>query len=185
MKKILILFSALIAMTQVCHARIQKPSVMVVPDSTWCIDNGFATTSSAGVSPDFTGFIAGTSEWDNVVSEINNIINQQGLDTVNLKTVLASHGPDSIYSASGADLILYLSWNIEKIGFRTSASVCLRALDRTNGKEAARINGQAPPSMRSDTATLIKDAIYGNIDAFCDMLYRYYTSRLNDTAREL
>lgn len=157
---------------------------MVVPDSTWCIDNGFVITSPTRVAPDFNKFIAETPEWDIVVSELNEIITSWKLDTVDLKRVLVSHGQDSIYSASGADLILYLSWDIEKIGPRSSATVYLKALDRTNGKEAARLTRKGFPSINSNTATLVKNVIYENIDLFYSELYGYYNAKLMSACQQ-
>lgn len=184
MKKILILLSALIAMAPVCHSQIQKPSVMVVPDSTWCIDNGFAITSPTGVAPDFNKFIAKTPEWDIVVSELNEMINNRGLDTVDLNRVLVSHGQDSIYSASQANLILYLSWDIEKMGPRSSATVYLKALDRTNGKEAARLTRKGFPSINSNTTTLVKNAICDYIDLLFHELMGYYNAKLTSACQQ-
>jgi hypothetical protein len=81
---------------------------------------------------------------------------------------------DKLRRTAKADIILDLTWNLNKIGPKTSVTYNLRGLDAYTGKQIAGVQGTGEPSFSQDIAVLLEEAVLVNIDNFNYQLQSFF-----------
>lgn len=194
MKK-LACFLICLATTQLSHAQMMKPSVMVVPSDTWCQENHYRIETSAASYPDYKTALMNSHDLLHVISKINIIMSDRGFPLENLETALKNlstqqverqlytakdgsalqEGPlDELYRAASADIILQLTWNVNKMGPKNSITFNLQALDSYTTKQVAGAQGTGNPSFSADIPSLLEEAVVSHMDVFCDRLMQHF-----------
>lgn len=189
----LLLFSML--SLAVYAQRMMKPSVMVVPSDAWCKAHRCLQKVDEDYYPDYRKAFVENSDLGNVISKINIIMADRGFPLENLETALKSLNTenverklytdadgnavmssplDEIYRSAAADIVLQLSWNINKTGPKRSVTFNLQALDSYTNKQVAGVEGTGAPSFSSDAATLLEEAVVSHMDVFCDRLMKHF-----------
>lgn len=174
---------------------MMKPSVMVVPSDAWCSSNGFMQKAAGGNFPDYGGALLKNADLLNVISKINIIMSDRGFPLENLETALktlstenverrlytAKDGStlqttplDELYRAASADIVLQLTWNVNKVGPKSSVTFNLQALDSYTTKQVAGAQGTGAPSFSADVATMLEEAVVSHMDVFCDRLMQHF-----------
>ncbi len=185
--------------------KMMKPSVMVVPGDAWCNNNGFMQQSGKERYPDYARALLEDRDLNNVISRINIIMADRGFPLENLETALkalktenverklytAKDGSslqstplDKLYRAAAADIVLQLSWTINKTGPKYSVTFNLQALDSYTTKQVAGAQGIGEPSFSADVPKLIEEAVLSHMNNFCDRLMRHFTDT-RDNGREI
>ncbi len=199
MKRIFItcLFLALFFTTGFSQAK--KPTLMVVPSDQWCANKNYVTTiDNQGVQTIVTDYNKAILdvELTNVISKINILMADRGFPLKDLSQTLkmieqmaaedaliqnSSTGStiiespiDKLRRTAKADIILDLSWNVNKIGPKTSITYNLRGLDAYTGKQIAGAQGTGEPSFTPDIAVLLEEAVLVNIDLFNNQLQNFF-----------
>lgn len=179
-----------------CYAqKMMKPNVMVVPSDNWCTRRGYVVKTSTGVYPDYKLAINSDKDLINVISKINIIMSDRGFPLDNLETVLknvknyraerilykGSDGSeiqatflDDIYRAASPDIVIQLTWNVNKTGPKKSITFNLQALDSYTNKQVAGAEGTGPPSFSADVPILLEEAVVGQLDDFCSRLMQHF-----------
>lgn len=194
MKK-LACFLICLAATQLSHGQMMKPSVMVVPSDTWCQENHYMIETSAASYPDYKKAIMNSHDLLHVISKINIIMSDRGFPLENLETALKNlntqqverqlytakdgsslqEGPlDELYRAASADIILQLTWNVNKMGPKNSITFNLQALDSYTTKQVAGAQGTGNPSFSANVPGLLEEAVVSHMDVFCDRLMQHF-----------
>lgn len=195
MKKIILFCLCVMISFLLSAQKMMKPSIMVVPGDAWCNNNGFMQQSDNKHYPDYRRALLEDKDLINVISKINIIMADRGFPLENLETALkilktedverilytAKDGSsiqssllDNLYRAAAADLVLQLSWNINKIGPKSSVTFNLQALDSYTTKQVAGVQGTGNPSFSADVSTLLEEAVLSHMDVFCDRLMQHF-----------
>ncbi|WP_305115937.1 DUF6175 family protein [Duncaniella muris] len=194
--KTLLTFLTLIAITFTLSAqKMMKPSVMVVPSDLWCNSHGYMHGNGDDIYPDYNIALLKDRDLINVISKINIIMSDRGFPLENLETALktlknetverklytAKDGSsiqesllDQLYRTASADIVLQLSWNINKVGPKNSITFNLQALDSYTTKQVAGAQGTGSPSFSADVPTLLEEAVVSHMDDFCDRLIQHF-----------
>lgn len=195
----------LIANVFIVAQTMMKPSVMVVPSDAWCNSNGYMYQVAGETIPDYNKALLGNTDLLNVISKINIIMSDRGFPLENLETALkslktenverklytAKDGSslqttplDELYRAASADIVLQLTWNVNKVGPKYSVTFNLQALDSYTTKQVAGAQGTGSPSFSADVATLLEEAVLSHMDVFCDRLMQHFKD-IRERGREV
>lgn len=197
MKRIILLLLASLAVWLPSAAqKMMKPSVMVVPGDAWCASAGYTLKSGGETYPDYGRALVSDRDLNNVISKINILMADRGFPLENLETALknmktedlerrlytdrsgnaiAENPLDMVYRAAAADIVLQLSWNVNKTGPKNSITFNLQALDSYTAKQVAGVEGTGAPSFSADIPTLLEEAVVSRMDVFCDRLMDYFS----------
>lgn len=186
-------------------AQMMKPSVMVVPSDKWCQENGYMIRTAGIELPDYKQALIGHRDLLNVISKINIIMSDRGFPLENLETTLknlktenvertlytdengnpvVSNSLDELYRAAFADIILQLTWNVNKVGPKNSITFNLQALDSYTTKQVAGAEGTGSPSFSADVPILLEEAVINYMDLFCSRLMQHF-SDMKEKGREI
>lgn len=186
------------------------PTVMVLPDKTWCNAHDYVDRSERNGRTRITenyeeAFL--NSELKNVVVNINDLLKQSGLPP---KDYAASSEIDDAEEAeeelfesedSGAevamtpyeaalsklkpDIILKIGWDVYKTGFNYSLSYRLEALDSYSGKSIAAVTAETP-TMKTTVplAAAIKNAATEHMGNFVSKLQEHFDD-IQENGREI
>ena len=206
MKKLMLTTLFALCMTLFSTAQsMMKPSVMVVPGDAWCNNNGFMLKDGKELYPDYRRALLENADLLNVISKINIIMADRGFPLENLETALKnlktesverklyvdksgsslqSSPLDELYRAAAADLVLQLSWTVNKVGPKYSITFNLQALDSYTTKQVTGVQGTGAPSFSADVATLLEEAVLSHMDMFCDRLMTHFND-IKQKGREI
>ncbi len=193
--RIFILFLSLNVFSQA-----KKPTLMIVPSDVWCNQNGYMLTfDDQGTTvkiPDYKKAFQENAELSLVISQINGLMAERGFPLKNMESViktLASNSAednmrssknsgasvnespiDALKKVAKADIIIQLTWTINKVGPKKSVSFNLQGLDSYTDKQIATATGVGKPSFSAETATLLSEAVLAHIDGFTNSLQTHF-----------
>lgn len=200
MKRIFVFAFAFIACVATVLGQARKPTLMVVPSDVWCNQNGYVTTydnqGSEVVVPDYKKAFQNNPDLLLVIGKINTLMADRGFPLKNLETVLRSieqtsaqnnlissstsgaglaESPlDRIRQVAQADIILQLTWTVNKNGPKSYVTYNLQGLDAYTNKQIAGAQGSGEPSMTADVPVLLEEAVLANMDNFTARLQTYF-----------
>lgn len=209
MKKSITIISAVLVC--VCaFAQPKKPTIMVVPSDSWCVQNGFVSSfDNQGVQenvPDYMKALLSSSDLQLAIGKINTLMADRGFPLKNLESVvktireqnaednliqsktsgssLAENPIDRFRRTARADIIMQLSWTINTTGPKKSLSYNLQGLDSYTNKQIAGAQGTGGSSFSADVPVLLEEAVMANMDNFCAQLQKYFED-LQENGREV
>lgn len=178
-----------------CIAQAKKPTIMVVPSRQWCISMGYYNTfDNFGTTekiPDYQAAFDDNPDLLLVISKINTLFTDRGFPLKDLsqtlssirrssaedmalsldreeagKGALAESLFDKIRNTAKADILIELQWTVNQTGPRRSVTYIMRGLDAYSDKQVAGSEGTGQPSVASETALLLEEAVLQHIDNF-------------------
>ena len=203
--KVYITLIALLSWSMTVTAQMMKPSVMVVPSDRWCQEHGFMVDNGNVTYPDYKAAIVNDDDLLNVISKINIIMADRGFPLENLETALKNlktedverslytakdgsaievNGLDELYRAATADIILQLTWDVNKTGPKSSITFNLQALDSYTTKQVAGAQGTGRASFASDISQMLEEAVVSHTDDFCSRLIQHFVD-ISENGREI
>ena len=180
------------------YAQAKKPSLMIVPADDWCMKNNYSMEiNNQGVIQIISDYNKAVlnSELMNVVTKISGLMAERGFPLKDLSSALrslqnqtaedamltSSEGGeinetpiDKLKAVAKADIIMQIFWEVNELGFEKSVTFRLRAIDAYTDKQIASASGTGNPSMNSETASLIEEAILDHIDNFNSSLQNHF-----------
>lgn len=190
MKKIFFAFLLVLCSTM-AFSQAKKPTIMVVPSDNWMEKNGymmkFDNQGKISYLPDYRTAGVKNNQINSVLNTIQNILTERGFSpkvlfeelkklenqsaedamTVSKNGGELNESPlDKLKSIAKADIIIYVNWDINDLGFEKSISFDLNAVDAYTSKPMGGSNGTGKPSMTAETAVLLKEAVLENFDEF-------------------
>ncbi|MDD7887121.1 DUF6175 family protein [Flavivirga sp. 57AJ16] len=202
MKKILQLgFSMtflLISITVFSQAK--KPTLMVVPSDVWCFQNGYTLNfDDQGTPvkiPDYKRAFQENAEVLQVISHINGMMAERGFPLKNMESAIKtlnsnmaednlraskssgsgiSESPiDAFKKVAKADIIIQLTWTVNKTGPKKSITFNLQGLDAYTDKQVATAVGTGAPSFSAELPVLLSEAVLAHMDNFCESLQIHF-----------
>lgn len=178
----------------------KKPTLMVVPSDAWCNQNGymlsFENQGSIVKIPDYKRAFQENPEVLQVISQINGMMADRGFPLKNMesaiKTLESNAAEDNMRSSkdSGssidenpidelkkvakADIILQLTWTINKTGPKKSVNFNLQGLDSYTDKQIATATGTGSPSFTAEVPVLLSEAVISHMDNFTGSLQNHF-----------
>jgi len=173
---------------------------MVVPSDVWCNQNGYMLTfDNQGTTvkiPDYKKAFQENSELSLVISQINGLMAEKGFPLKNMESVIktlesnnaednmrssknsgaaVNESPiDALKKVAKADIIIQLTWTINKTGPKKSVSFNLQGLDSYTDKQIATATGVGKPSFSAETSVLLSEAVLSHIDGFTNSLQTHF-----------
>ena len=192
MKKIIIfLFSAILSIGTL-FAQAKKPTIMIVPSDFWCNMNGyiieFDNQGTIVKIPDYKRAFQENTDLLLVLSKINGLMAERGFPLKNLESVIkslevnstvdvmmssvesgstASESPvDKLKKVAKADIIMQITWVINRSGPKKSVTFNLQGLDAYTNKQIATASGTGASSFSVELPLLLEEAVLSHIDNF-------------------
>ena len=166
-------------------SQAKKPTLMVVPSDAWCIKNGYVQSfNNQGTTvqiPDYKKAFQNNTDVLLVISQINGMMADRGFPLKNMesaiKTLESNAAEDNLRtsknSGSGvrenpidalkkvakADIIMQLTWVINKTGPKRSITFNLQGIDAYTDKQIATATGTGASSFSAETPVLLSEAV--------------------------
>lgn len=187
-------------------AQAKKPTLMVMPSNSWCSEHGFLQKyTNQGVEtevPDYEKALNNDMDLTMVISKIGELFSERGYPLKDLSQTLkgiqrdeaedemlvsstsgssiAESPIDRLYKRAKADVILEMTWKVNKNGPRQSVSYLLRALDAYTNKQVAASQGTGVPSFSAELQVLLTEAVLENMDRFLIQLQTHFEDLVNN-----
>lgn len=209
MKRLYILF-ALLLISAASFGQAKKPTIMVVPSENWCNQNNFTMQfDNQGVTqiiPDYQRALVSDVNLKLAIDKIGILMAERGyplkkldeainqinrrsadLNTIRSKTSgasVAENPNDRVQRYAKADIMMELTWIVNKIGPKYSVTYDLAGKDAYTGKQIAGAQGTGPQSFSAELPVLIEEAVMANMDGFCNQLMSYFED-IKENGREV
>lgn len=191
-------------------AQAKKPTLMVVPSDAWCIENGYVLDfDDQGIHtriPDYQRAFQENTDLLLVISKINGLMAERDFPLKNMETVVKSlssyaaedalrsskstggevaESPvDQLKSIAKADIIMQLTWSVNRSGPKKSVTFNLQGLDSYSNKQVATAAGTGAPSFSAELPVLLEEAVLSHIDNFSSSLQDHFDD-LFENGREV
>lgn len=209
MRKIIFLFLLIIFSVE-SFSQAKKPTLMILPSDNWCVQRYFVTDfNNQGTKmkvPDYKQAFQEDNEIGLVISkigalmvdrgfplkdaeqEIKNLAQQSAEDAVTSSNATSSsiaESPlDQLKKRAKADIIIQISWNVNKTANGKSISFVLEALDAYTSKRIAASSGTGESSADKIVPVMLEEAVLSRIDGFATQLQNHF-SDMFDNGREI
>lgn len=189
----------LVLISILVFGQAKKPTIMVVPSDNWCITNNYTLTynemGTTKVLPDYKKAIQMETNLLMTISKINTMMADRGFPLVNLETALknmeqesaelamlgsksgsgiAESPIDVLQRTANADIIMQLTYTINKQGPQRSITFMLQGLDAYTNKQIAGAQGTGAPSFATETPVLLEEAVISHLDNFNARLQAHF-----------
>ncbi|WP_052172582.1 DUF6175 family protein [Psychroserpens jangbogonensis] len=184
----------------ISFGQAKKPTLMVVPSDVWCNQNGymleFDNQGSTIKIPDYKRAFQENPEVLQVISQINGMMAERGFPLKNMESAIKTlesnavednlrsskdsgasinESPiDAIKKAAKADIIIQLTWTVNKTGPKKSINFNLQGLDAYTDKQVATASGTGAPSFSAETPVLLSEAVIAHMDNFTLSLQEHF-----------
>ncbi|MAO10152.1 MAG: hypothetical protein CMC07_04500 [Flavobacteriaceae bacterium] len=192
---IILMFSGVLS-----YSQAKKPTLMVVPSDAWCNQNGymlsFNNQGSITKIPDYKRAFQENPEVLQVISQINGMMADRDFPLKNMesaiKTMESNAAEDNMRSSketgssinespidalkkvAKADIIIQLTWTINKTGPKKSINFNLQGLDSYTDKQIATATGTGSPSFSAEVPVLLSEAVISHMDNFTASLQNHF-----------
>ena len=182
------------------NSQAKKPTLMVVPSDAWCIKNGyFLSFDDQGTTvkiPDYKRVFQENTEVLQVISQINGMMSERDFPLKNMESVVKSlemdaaednmrssnqsgsdvrESPvDALKKIAKADIIIQLTWTLNRTGPKKSVNFNLQGLDAYTNKQIATATGTGEPSFSAELPVLLSEAVIAHIDNFTATLQDHF-----------
>ncbi|GAA4938481.1 hypothetical protein GCM10023314_08860 [Algibacter agarivorans] len=200
-KTVQLIFSILFLLTSaMVFSQAKKPTLMVVPSDVWCNTNGYMMTfndqGSSVKVPDYKKAFQENAEVIQVISHINGMMGERGFPLKNMESVIktlnSNMAEDNLRSSKNsgsginespidafkkvakADIILQLTWTVNKTGPKKSVTFNLQGLDSYTDKQVATAVGTGAPSFSAELPVLLSEAVLAHMDNFTESLQIHF-----------
>lgn len=199
MKKSGLLLMGLLISTSL-FAQIKKPTIMVVPSDVWCVQNNYTVSyENQGVSeiiPDYKKALQTDANLLLAIAKINSLMADRGFPLKDLQSVtksisqqnaesnmiqsktsgavLVENPIDRIRRTAKADIIMQLTWSINRMGPKYSLTYNLQGLDSYTNKQIAGVQGTSKQTISAELPILLEEAVLSNMDDFCKQLMAHF-----------
>lgn len=187
------------------------PTVMIVPDKTWCNEHGYVFTSERNGRTRITeNYDAAFLDKDltNVKVQLNALMKDNGLEAKDQQAASEIDDEEEMEeeaysedSQSGGemnatnyemllnklrpDILIKVGWNVNKLGFNYTCSYRLEAIDSYSGKSIAAVTAETPTLKTTiSVGAAIKNAATEYMPTFVARLQEHFDD-LQENGREI
>lgn len=201
MRKIIIVLLGIMLSTPCTHAqtvngqRAMKPTIMVMPEKAWCINNGYAKGN--GLQVDYNHAML-NSDVLNVVTKMGGIMEERGYPLKLLSSVLdelkneealdmaltSKNGGeiveddlDKLLRVAQADIIVNIAFDRKTYGPRNLMEFRVTSVDAATSKQISGEVGRSSAS-GAPVSMLLEESVLSFIDNFTSSIQRHFQSTL-------
>lgn len=200
MKRILFFILLIMAFAQQGIAQAaKKPTLMVVPSDLYCIQQGYSMTfDNQGEKEQFPDYKKALQSDPALLTGITTIgqmmadrgfplkLMEQELKSLNDESAEnammtsksgsdVSESPiDKLKARAKADIILQVTWLVNKLGPKYSLTFNLQGIDAYTNKQIAACQGSGDPTFSAELPLLIQESVANNLDVFCQQLQAHF-----------
>lgn len=200
MKKYLLFVLVSLIVVISAHGQAKKPTLMVVPSTPWCSENGYLMTfddqGKTSQIPDYETALNNDMDLNLMIAKIGELMAERNfplkdmastiknistrstedfMTTSNTSGAALAESPlDQLYNRAKADIILELGWKINKNGPKQSVTYILQGKDAYTGKLVATASGTGAPSFSTEIPVLLEEAVLEHMDAFQSQLQAHF-----------
>lgn len=200
MKKIGIIVFNILVCVSILFAQAKKPTIMIVPSDVWCNTNGYMMEfDNQGTLVKIPNYKKAFQENPNlllVISKINGLMAERGFPLKNMESAIktlesnsaedammaskssgagVSESPvDKLKAIAKADIIIQLTWTINRTGPKKSVTFNLQGLDAYTDKQIASASGTGEPSFSAELPILLEEAVLSHLDNFNNTLLDHF-----------
>ena len=209
-KQIIIGFLLLLSTVGVAFSQAKKPTLMILPSDNWCEQRYFMTEfDNQGTKqkvPNYKQAFQEDTEIGQVISKIGGLMIDRGfplkdveqeLKAIEARTAESnmtssttsgssiSESPlDKLKNRAKADILIQISWEVNKTEQGKSISFTLEAFDAYTSKRIASSTGNGAPNKTDIIPVLLQNAILANIDPFAAQLQSHFDD-MSTNGREI
>ena len=187
------------------------PTVMFMPDKTWCNANNYVERSERNGKTRITekydeAFL--NSDLKNVVVQLNGLMKDNGLpvkdygatseiddeeemeeeaynDDTQSGGTMDMTNYEALMNKLRPDIIIKIGWDVNKVGFNYTMSYRLEAIDSYSGKSIAQVTAETPTMKTTvPVAAALKNAATEHMGAFIGRLQEHFDD-LRTNGREI
>lgn len=198
MKRILFTI-VMISASILAIGQAKKPTIMIVPSDNWCITNNYTLSynemGTTKILPDYKKAIQMETNLLMTISKINTLMADRGFPLVNLESALknmeqesaeiamlgsrsgsgiAESPIDVLQRTANADIIMQLTYTINKQGPQRSITFMLQGIDAYTNKQIAGAQGTGAPSFATEIPVLLEEAVLSHLDNFNARLQAHF-----------
>ena len=176
--------------------KAKKPSLMVVPSRSWCVQNGcmdeFETMGEKILVPNYQKAFDMNPQLNLVTSKIGQFMSDEGFDLRLMSRVLttiqneaaeqqvltSSNGSmvaespiDKMRRVANADIWLEVDWMLNENGLEKSVTINLSGIDAYTDEQIANGQGTGKPTTSNEIQVLVGAAINNNMGTFISQLH--------------
>lgn len=199
MKKIVLTLCGAIFFITSLFGQAKKPTLMVVPSDLYCSQHGYMQTfKNQGVSekvPNYKMALQNDPELITAITVIGQMMSDRGFPTKLLEQELKSLDAESaedamMTSKSGediaktpidklrekakSDIIMQVTWIVNKTGPRRSLTFNLQGIDTYTNKQIAACQGTGESTFSAELPVLLEESIANHLDAFNQQLQDHF-----------
>jgi len=195
MKKISLTICALLLGVTAAFSQAKKPTIMVVPSDVWCNQNGyvmeFDNQGAWETLPDYGAAIQNDADLLLAISKLGEMMAERGFPLKDLGASLRSLRTEAVEDAvatsqdgdglgespldklkkvAKADIIMQLTYQINRVGPKSSLTFNIQGLDAYTNKQIAAASGTGPSTISVEVPVLIEESVLSHIDRFNSQL---------------
>lgn len=208
MKKYLILLLGLCISTYV-FSQAKKPTLMVVPSDLYCNQHGymqrFDNQGQMEMVPDYKRALQSDPQLLTGITVIGQMMADRGfplklmeqeLKSLNQESAedalltsksgaeIAESPVDRLKKSSKSDIILQVTWLVNKTGPKYSLTFNLQGIDAYTNKQIAACQGTGDPTFSAELPVLIEESVANHLETFTAQLQNHFDDMF-DNGREI
>lgn len=199
MKKIFVLLCVALTTVSSVFGQAKKPTLMVVPSDLYCNQHGYMQTfdnqGSIEKIPDYKKALQNDGELLTAITVIGQMMSDRGFPTKlleqEIKSLEAESAEDAMMtSKSGedvaetpidklhkkakSDIIMQVTWTVNKTGPKRSLTFNLQGIDAYTNKQIAACQGTGDPTFSAELPVLLEESIANQLDGFNQQLQNHF-----------
>ncbi|HHT22429.1 MAG TPA: hypothetical protein GXZ87_03820 [Bacteroidales bacterium] len=199
MNRIIFILALVLCYNSLAFSQAKKPTIMVVPSTTWCYDNDCVITYENYGEEDFVPNFRKAllnSDLKLAIVKLGELMADRGFPlkdleqttkSINQKAIedraiqskasgssVAVSTYEEIINRAKADIIMELTYTVKQSGPRKTISYILAGKDPYTNKQIAAASGTGAPSFSADVVVLLEEAVLNYMDGFTSQLQNYF-----------
>ena len=198
MKRLLIL-QFVVLITTLVFSQAKKPTLMVVPSDLYCNKHGYMQTfsnqGSTEMVPDYKKALQNDSQLLTAITVIGQMMADRGfplklmeqeLKNLNQESAedalltsksgadVAESPVDRLKKRSKSDIILQVTWLVNRTGPKYSLTFNLQGIDAYTNKQIAACQGTGDPTFTAELPVLLEESIANHLETFTTQLQNHF-----------
>lgn len=187
------------SLSLIVFSQAKKPTLMVVPSDLYCNQHGymqsFINQGTTEMVPDYKKALQNDPQLLTGITVIGQMMADRGfplklmeqelksLDQENAEDALltsksgadvAESPVDRLKKTSKSDIILQVTWLVNKAGPKYSLTFNLQGIDAYTNKQIAACQGTGDPTYSAELPVLIEESIANHLETFTTQLQNYF-----------
>ena len=198
MRRIVILLFGVV-LSMMAFSQAKKPTLMVVPSDLYCNQHGYTQTfnnqGTTEVVPDYKRALQNDPQLLTGITVIGQMMADRGfplklmeqeLKNLNQESAedalltsksgsdVAESPVDRLKKTSKSDIILQVTWLVNRTGPKYSLTFNLQGIDAYTNKQIAACQGTGDPTFSAELPVLIEESIANHLETFTTQLQNHF-----------